>query len=188
METPKSIAFAYFVNGEFVGWYADTFGSVRDCPKLYRYKEKQLEVIRNNFQKKMKRINEETFEEARAKVKGLQAISLAVFDSAELLAGKGRVELRIVETPFYEGPNPDFHEETYEKELAEWTNAGCPGNFWEDYSSQPKETWIYADMSNVKMWAKQAPTEFKETLWVYELGKNGTRSEEPVSGGDGGGK
>jgi len=97
----KAIAFAYFSGKYFIGWYADTFGSVRDSPKIYRNSDSQFEVISKNFQRKLERINETSFEEESKKVKGYGRLSLAIFDSENKLRGK-EIELRVVEYPFYD--------------------------------------------------------------------------------------
>lgn len=47
MEQP--IVFAYYVNGELMGFRADSFGSLSlKRPKIYHYTESQVDVIKNN--------------------------------------------------------------------------------------------------------------------------------------------
>jgi len=95
----KAVAFAYFSKNKFLGWYADTFGSLRAHPKVYRNSDVQIEVITRNFNHKLNEIARTNFKEAKGKVKGLAALGLLIFDSEDKLRGK-EVELRIVELPF----------------------------------------------------------------------------------------
>lgn len=173
MENSKTVCFAYFVDGRFAGWYSDTFGSVTlQSPKVYGYSEKQVEVIFNNFTRKMNKIKETSFAEQSEKVKGLQALSLLIFEGEEVFKGKN-VELRMVECPIYEGPNPDFNEEEYNllvKEREDKMRADgvfdIPAPSVERsaavarYPRIQSNRWIYADYDKVKEWASQEPMEF----------------------------
>ena len=190
----KSVAFAYFSNDEFLGWYAGTFGGCsKTGPKLYNDSESQKQVITKNFQSKLKDINETSFDEAKEKTVGLDAIFLFRFDSEVELRGRN-VELRVVETPFYDGPNPDFSElverqsrNQYEALYHLWCDengleAGIePGNirgigllpnykrFQKAHPQAKGNSWVYADYEKVREWAKETPTEFKETLTEYKI-------------------
>ena len=54
----KPICFAYFADGKFLGWYADSWGSIRkDSPKIYGYSEDQVETITKNFRHKMSKLS-----------------------------------------------------------------------------------------------------------------------------------
>jgi hypothetical protein len=107
MNTLNSVAFAYFSNDEFLGWYGGTFGGCSTTPKLYNDSEHQCDVIRKNFQNKLKSVNESSLNEELPKAGNLlQTIGLLKFSSEDELRGKD-VELRTVETPFYDGKGPD---------------------------------------------------------------------------------
>lgn len=182
--TNKTVAFAYYADGEFLGWYADTFGSVRKSPKLYSNSESQLQTISDNFLRKIEKINRTSFDEQKGKLKGFAALSLAVFDSEKLLRGKN-VELRIVESPEYDGPNPDFSKEVenesrkqYDKLYHSWCkelglDAGVEEGdrfgialldnykrFVKTYPQVNGKYWIYCDYDKVNEWAANEPTEF----------------------------
>lgn len=185
----NSIAFAYFVDGMFIGWYADTFGSVRKSPKLYNASEKQIAVIRKNFNYKLKKISESSFKEELIISKNIaEALKTLTFDSEELLRGR-KVILKMVRTPFYDGPNPDYvrsitklkhihHVEMYhvwckEMELKPGIEPGT--NFGialiDNYKRYDKiypegnsNYWIYMDYSLVNTWAETAPTEFIDEI------------------------
>lgn len=176
----KSICFAYYADGKFVGWYADSFGSCRNYPKLYSNTEKQIHVVYSNFMRKMAAINTSTFAVEKTKVDGLAAVGLAIYDSEELLRGK-KVELRVVECPEYNGPNPDFNEEEYKQlrriHLQEMKDAGifnipAPSverskaiDEFEILHPMPKaNNWIYPDPEKVKSWAANEPKEFVKIL------------------------
>jgi hypothetical protein len=184
MEKRKTICFAYFADDKFIGWYSDTFGSITPMsPKLYPDSQEMIDRIFSNFASKMKKINETSFDEAKEKVKGLQALSLAVFSGEELLKGSNAT-LRVVECPIYDGPNPDFDKEAYDALLderkAKMQEAGifdipAPSSarskaideFNEKNPRPACDNWIYADYSKVKEWASQEPTEFLN-LSVYQ--------------------
>lgn len=154
----KSYCFAYYGDGKFLGWYADSFGSARaNSPKLYSDLEKMLPTLTTNLTSKLTKINSSSFEEAKQKVTGLiGALGLAIFDSEDLLRGKD-VELRAVECPYYDGPNLNYDEaraaafEIAQLELPkEQRKRVEEGNDW----------WVYADYNKVRVWATNEPTEF----------------------------
>ena len=175
----KTIAFAYFANDEFLGWYGGTFGSVASTPKLYGNSEHQLETIEKNFKYKLKRVNESSFKEEKNKTKNVfQAISLFGFDGEELLRGKD-VELRLVESPEYSGPNPDFDEVAWEKyrkarrkvfkkESSHLSNGFSKerNEFVKEFNKRHPElnkrpnNWVYPDYEKVNEWALKTPTKF----------------------------
>lgn len=187
----KCLAFAYYADGVFIGWYGDTFGSVSKTPKLYVYSEEQLDILRDNLAHKLERMNSTTFEEAKEKVSGLAALSLLTFSNEDQLRGK-QVELRLVESPFYDGPNPDFDSDAYSKEVEKHNvlfkqylfkqylteNAKDPATLlgptqekfelldkFKEENPFPKcDNWLYADYSLLKEWAANEPTEFLGVL------------------------
>lgn len=196
-EKRSCICFAYFVDNQFVGWYADTFGSVRrNSPKVYPNTEKQIAVITKNFQHKIKTVNEKTSKDVLAEVGSnllsakserettnariLATVGLMKHDSEDILAGK-QVELRIVECPIYDGPNPDFNKEEYTAKSEEYRVRLVAylkenGVDWEDGPSQRRfilvnkfqeenkrpecNNWIYANYEEVKEWANNEPAVF----------------------------
>lgn len=179
-----SYAFAYFADGQFIGWYADSFGSVRKAPKLYTDLERMIPVLTSNLTHKMSKINSTSFDEEKDKVVGLQALSLATFDSEEQLRGR-QIELRAVICPVYDGPNPDFNEESYQDAVhvrSEKLKRFLTENGVDPQSGASSErtklvdlfnhenpniqcdNWIYADFSKVKEWALNEPTEFVAVL------------------------
>jgi hypothetical protein len=199
----KSICFAYYADGSFIGWYADSFGSVRPTPKIYSDSIKQIEIISSNFRNKIKRISEESVSDVMDKFRAEEGSLLAleetdeiirkknalgistlakyaIHDSEDLLRGKN-IELRIVECPEYDGINPDFDKEAYDKLAAEYRKrmeeAGifdipAPSierldaiKKFESENPRPiRNSWIYADFNKVKAWAANEPTEFIGTI------------------------
>jgi len=153
MEKRKSICFAYFGDGKFLGWYADSFGSIRESsPKIYGNSKEQIETITKNFNYKLSKIDGEYTLSKRHPAFGL--IDNSLEGDSKILYPCKRVELKIVECPIYDGPNPDFDKEAYKKAVDEWRPT--------DHSSpRPRcNNWIYADYDKVKEWAKNEPTEF----------------------------
>lgn len=192
----KSHCYAYYADGKFIGWYADTFGSVRTCPKLYSGDvEVQSAIVKQSFSGKIRTINKTSFEEAKGlpEYQGLGAIALARFDSEEKLRGK-QIELRVVECPIYDGPDPDFSKEIMDalRETQKEQMKKFFKQFGRDYDNFPasKErvelvdrfhrmygdlkcnNWIYADYEQVREWAKDEPTEFVAIV-TPEIESNG---------------
>jgi hypothetical protein len=157
----QSVCFAYFADGKFLGWYADSFGSIRNSPKIYGNTENQKEIILKNFRHKLAELNKES-------TIGKHDSRLSVIDRS-LNADKtdlmqyNDIELRVVECPEYDGPNPNYDAVKYkawlEKERAEkldkFKYANCPPEL---------NNWLYADYSKVKEWASKEPTQFLETM------------------------
>ena len=156
----KSICFAYFADGKFIGWYGGTFGPVSKVPKIYDDSFKQLEIIKGNLTHKLSKINSSTFDNEKLKVKGLAALGLATYSGEELLRGKD-VELRLVECPEYDGPNPNFdkvaydaaiktHYEKFDKESAHLPKGFCVERtefvikFNKNNPKPECNNWIYA--------------------------------------------
>jgi len=178
----KSICFAYFADGKFIGWYGGTFGGVSKCPKIYPNTEHQKKVVAENLSYKIKKINSSSFDEAKEKPEntGLAALGLLTFASEEKLRGK-EIELRVVESPEYDGIDVNFDKEAYEKLKNEhhqkMKDAGifdipAPSyerskaiDDFEKVNPRPKcNNWIYADYDKVEEWAKNEPTEFIDVI------------------------
>lgn len=183
----KSICFAYFGDGKFLGWYADSFGSIRrNSPKVYSYSESQIEVIRKNFKYKLEKIKKDlpTTGGLIARVNPLAGalINEGTKSDKEILSQYKEIELKVIECPEYNGPNPDFDEEGYktllqvEKDLMvkEGIYDMSPGlerikaidDFHKKEGDVGKQcnNWIHADYTKVKAWAENEPTEFLETI------------------------
>lgn len=180
----KSIGFAYYTDGKFIGWYADTAGSVRKkYPKVYNYSEKQLDTIKSNITYKIKKIQESSGAVELAKAEGIgEALSTLIYDSEELLRDAKTIELKIVECPEYDGPNKDFYREIsnnfkdmHTKQYHVWCKVyGLdPGieegtrfgialienykRYEKTYPNPNPNTWIYADRQKVMEWALIEP-------------------------------
>ena len=162
----ECICFAYFADGKFIGWYADSFGSIRkNSPKIYDNSESQISIIEKNFRYKISSINEKR--NLAAISPNLSIIDNSLNNDSANLAQYKNIELRIVPCPIYDGPNPEFdsaaYESWYENELRE-----KGPNF--KYSDCPKESkyqnWIYCDYTLVKEWASNEPTEFLKTITI----------------------
>ena len=185
MENYKTVAFAYFSENEFLGWYGGTFGSVAKTPKLYGNSERQLATIEKNFQHKLKTVNTSSFDVEKDKVTGVAAISLLSYDGEEVLRNRN-VELRIVESPEYSGPNPEFdqlfHEKlreerriVFNKESTHLSDEPSKerSEFVKEFDKRHPEfeekvrNWSYPDYEKVREWAKITPTEFLDVLSTY---------------------
>jgi len=179
----KSVCFAYFADGKFIGWYGGTFGPVSDSPKVYSSLESMRATITKNLSHKLKKINETSFDEAKGTATGLAAFGLLEFSGEDELRGKD-VELRVVECPEYDGPNPDFDEEEFDKlskahtvlvlehlkSLGISTDGHSPErtkaviDFTKLNPSPKSNNWIYCDYNKVIEWAKNEPTEFIDVI------------------------
>ena len=179
----KSVCFAYFADGKFIGWYGGTFGPVSDSPKVYSSLESMRPTITKNLSNKLKTINETSFDEAKGTVTGIAAFGLLAFSCEDELRGKD-VELRVVECPEYDGPNPDFDEEDYKKRSNEHTalvlehlkSLGITGDgpspertravieFTKLNPSPKCNNWTYCDYNKVIEWAKNVPTKFIDVI------------------------
>ena len=96
----KSVCFAYFGDGKFLGWYADSFGSVRkNQPKVYTNSEKQIEIITKNFRYKISELKHDS--NLGDRNPALSIIDNSLKGDSKLLYPKKHVELRIVECPKY---------------------------------------------------------------------------------------
>jgi hypothetical protein len=189
MESRKTICFAYFADNKFIGWYSDTFGTItKNSPKLYGNSEEQLETISKNFRHKVQKAKgliEDDLRSFAAKIiEPLNPEAGAIMkESKSPLAEYDYVELRVVECPIYDGPNPDFDKEAYKKLTDEreerWKKFEKDKNLSSGFSFKRMEaaeefektdprpyrnSWIYADYAKVKEWANNEPTEFLETI------------------------
>jgi len=142
----KNICFAYYGDNTFLGWYSDTFGTLdKNVPKIYSNSEKQISIIRSNFNYKMDilkgKIEEHLFKNL-------------IKSSNHILSKYDNIELRIVKCPIYDGPNPNFNKEDYIK--------------WLDTKKEEEKynipTWIYANIEEVKEWAKNEPIRFIDVI------------------------
>ena len=134
MTTRKSVCYAYYGDGKFLGWYADSFGSVRpNSPKVYGDTEKQREVITKNFRNKLSKLNEKSELDLRNPL-GSTLLNNGLNKDKDELSKFLNVELRVVECPEYDGPGDKRGE------------------------------WIYADYAKVKEWASTEPTEFLDVV------------------------
>ena len=178
----KTICFAYFGDNEFLGWYADTFGSIRSSPKLYGDSKEQTDIISKGFRYKLEKARkaeklraEEIIEEANPFAGAILSSGLRG-DEAILIKYKD-IELRIVECPYYDGPNPSYDSEAFKKAYDEhrkkMKEAGifdipAPSKEridaieeFEKTNPRPEsDSWTYADYSKVERWAKNEPTNF----------------------------
>lgn len=174
----KSVCFAYYADGKWIGWHGGTFGSVSDSPKVYSSYEGMYDTIQKNLTYKLNRINTTSYEEEKTKVEGLAALSLLVFDSEDELRGK-EIEVRGVQCPEYEGENPDFdgekykrewdgHKELWNKKVKEFNIPDGSSilrtithtEFLKEHPYPKSNHWICCDYSKVIEWAKNEPTEF----------------------------
>lgn len=191
----KRVCLAYYADGKWIGWYADSFGSCRKFPKIYGYTEPQMDIVRKNLRYKIKEINAESYKQNHEKFMEKQknnelgpkesihqVMKLALHDSENILAGKN-VELKVVECPIYDGPNPDFSREAYTKDRLEYEalmkDAGifdtpAPSKERTDAirefeTKHPRpipDSWIYGDRDKIQEWANIEPSEFLETITV----------------------
>lgn len=158
----KTICFAYFGDGAFIGWYSDSFGTLTsNQPKLYSYSKNQIAVVKGNFIYILSKIKKH--DDLSENKESSNVIDDILSVNRKDLSKYKDVELRIVECPYYDGVNPDFDEEKYN----EWvTECKAENNGKVIYSKCPKEldSWIYADYSKVKEWANTEPTNFIEVV------------------------
>ncbi len=47
-QTKQSIVFAYWKDGQLMGFRADTFGTIHKHPKIYTYSEEQVQIVLDN--------------------------------------------------------------------------------------------------------------------------------------------
>jgi len=174
----QCVCFAYFGDGKFIGWYADSFGSVRpQSPKIYTNTDRQKSVITRNFRAKMRRISEGAHPNLARLNQGFKLVDALTVRDGDKLATSSVVELRVVECPYYDGENQDFDYDDYERKCAEQrAQMKADGVFdipapsrerneaLDSYPNIPCNNWIYADYALVKEWAKIEPTEFIDII------------------------
>ena len=181
----KCVCFAYIVDDMFIGWYSDSFGTIGQYPKIYGDSDAQTSTIKTNFNFKMTKINETSFSKDLAKspengLQNLKALRFLIFSNEKVLKGR-KVELKMVECPYYDGPNPEFdraawkkqtddrHELAREKGVYEFP-AGTMKSmllhaaFDKEYPEPKYNSWIYADTALVTPWALVEPTEFLKVI------------------------
>lgn len=162
----KTIGFAYFGDGVFIGWYSDSFGTITsNRPKLYNYSTNQIATVKGNFIYGLSQIKKN--DDSSEKKEADNVVDAILHINRKDLRQYKNVELRIVECPYYDGVNPNYDEEKY-KEWKEDYKAKNNGNI--RYADCPKEleSWIYADRTKVREWAEKEPTEFIEAVTSTE--------------------
>jgi hypothetical protein len=186
----NSICFAYFGDGKFLGWYADTSGSIRPAsPKVYIDTPEQRKIIETNFRNKLSKLNVKSDIAEKTGQPGLSLLDNSLNADKANLSQYSVVELRIVECPEYDGPNPDFDREAHEKLVDErrerlkvylatfgvdWESGPSARRFklvdeFNEKDPSPRaNNWIYCDYKKVKEWASNEPTEFL-AFWVVEI-------------------
>ncbi len=180
----QSVCFAYFGDGQFLGWYADTFGSIRpQSPKVYSSLESMRERIEHNFKYKVQCLRDKTSNPA-ADFIGTQnpvggaLIAKGLSYDETILEKYTDLELRAVACPYYDGPKLDFDQAAYETAVDMYkTKVQASGildlpvgvertvrlKAFNDHTPQPKcDNWTYVDYVLVKEWAANEPTEFLE--------------------------
>jgi hypothetical protein len=178
MEKRKTICFAYFGDDKFLGWYADSFGSIRkDSPKIYGDSKEQIAIITGNFRYKIEKMLKNNDIKLGDNDVASNLLNSSLNKDGSKLSSYSNIELRIVECPIYDGPNPDFNKEEYKKlsdeyqeKLEELTKHLFPGPSSErsafvagykiNNPSPRCNNWIYADYNEVNKWALEEPTEF----------------------------
>lgn len=178
----KTICYAYYGDGKFLGWYADSFGSIRKKnPKLYRDSEEQNAIISLNFKSKIARIKEKSnLANRNASLIGLKVIDNSLNKEASDLSQYKQIELRSVECPIYDGPNPDFDKAAYLEKIDKrrqdlialgimdmpigTTRIEAIRAYDEKHEPIATNTWIYADYKQVEEWASKEPTEFIDII------------------------
>lgn len=173
----NSFCAAYFGDGKFLGWYGDTFGTISTVPKLYSNRSTMIDIISTNFTNKCK--NGTQLKDLSFTNPGSNLITNSLKADFRELSQYKTIELKFVDCPYYDGPDPTFDYEKYNKESEErkslWKNreqeegllAGpsiqrekALEKFNLEYPKPTPPVWFYADCEQVKSWAKIEPTEF----------------------------
>jgi len=181
METRNTLCFAYFGDGQFLGWYADTFGSIRKSPKLYCESKHQLETIETNFKYKLEKTKTGESLGIVKTVRDHNVVAAALIDvgtkgDAAILSKYDVVELRHVVSPIYDGPDPTFDKAACDiKRALRWDLFVAEGindlpygdernkrarEFESRHPRIKSQNWVSADQDKVKEWAANEPTEF----------------------------
>jgi hypothetical protein len=122
-EAARKIAFAYYTaSGEFIGFRADTFGTVSKYPKVYRKSEKQIETVRYATQVLVDSLHTDSpkqmaqsIYDGTGNVEGAELIGGTMARTANTLEDAGEFTLRVVE---FIGPENDA------AFIDEWVKAG----------------------------------------------------------------
>lgn len=182
----NNVAYAWFKDGAFIGWFYGLGAQVCDAPKLYADTDRQEAIITSNFRSKLRKFREGITLEEAGKDKGVAGIGeIMQMSGMNKLADGKEFELRKVETPFYDGPNPDYDKEEaqrirdirWEALVAEGINdipAGLErtrrvNEFDKAYEGPTYDVpnWIYG-YEGVEEWAETEPTEFIGTITEEE--------------------
>jgi hypothetical protein len=130
-EGQDCMAFGYYtLDGKLVGWYADTFGSIRDNPKIYGYSDRQMEVVLGNTKSKVKRIREEVANPAVEVISSMNAVGgamlkIGVDANEKILKDLGKFEMKVFKAPISNESNGWKYPTT--EEMNEWkANLGEP--------------------------------------------------------------
>jgi len=109
---------------------------------------------------------EGTKDEDKKNHPALTILDSSIDNNKKQLSQYKTVELRIVDCPEYDGPNPKYNEAKYKKWVKK-EKAEKGVNF--KYANCPKEldNWIYSDYAKVKAWASIEPKEFYEQTISY---------------------
>ena len=153
--------------------------SIKIFPILKEFSDGLIESSKGQLDSKV----EIRMIDAKGTVTGIAAFGLLAFSGEDELRGKD-VELRVVECPEYDGPNPDFDEEDYKKRSNEHTalvlehlkSLGVTGDgpspertravieFTKLNPSPKCNNWTYCDYNKVIEWAKNVPTKFIDVI------------------------
>lgn len=186
-KTRKTICFAYYGDGKFLGWYADTFGSIRTIPKTYGNSEHQVGVIERNFRNKMRRLTGKGELDSVKVIDSHNGVAGGMLKSGldadeKILNEYSIIELRIAKCPIYNGPNPDYSKtinDAFRENDTKLYHQWCkemnlepgikPGDrigiatlenykrFKEVYPDARPKSWIYGDWEKIKEWASNEP-------------------------------
>lgn len=170
----KTVCFAYYIDGNFIGWYGDSFGRISNIPKVFYDINKTREIILKNFSLRINRIKDVINNND-----SVSQIMSPTVDEDKILSS-GEVELRVVNCPVYEGPNESFDNEKYKQELFEYERKMKETISFSEEPSMERlnsirrfkienpppilNNWIFADRNKLEEWAKIEPSEFLEKI------------------------
>lgn len=100
----QAIAFAFYKNGELMGYRQDTVGTIGMHPKIYTYSKEQVDIVLSNVNSNIK--NPDGFGKALASVLG-KSKETTILSNAERnvhnkLQEAKAFEVRVVKAPAYE--------------------------------------------------------------------------------------
>ncbi len=118
------MAFGYYdKEGKLIGWYADSFGSIRKHPKIYGFSERQIDVIVDNTNYRVKRIQEGKQCPVAEGISTVNVVAGALMFKGlnaddKILSDLGEFELRTHKSPISNASN-GWHYPSQE-EMDEW--------------------------------------------------------------------